>query len=180
MDFVFYDLETTGKSWYFDQALQFAAIKTDENLRKVDRFHLRCRLAPHIVPSPEALLVNRVTPARLTDPSLPSFYDALRAVQTKFAEWSPAVFIGYNSIHFDENFLRQGFFQTLQPTYLTNTGGNARGDMLRVAHASAIYAPTSLKIPLNEDGETTFRLDRLAPVNGFTSGGQHEAMTDAG
>ena len=128
--------------------------------------------------SPEALLVNRVTPAMLTDSRLVSYYEALRAVRAKFVEWSPAVFIGYNSISFDEDFLRQGFFQTLQPVYLTNTTGNARGDMMRVVHATAIYAPSVLKIPTNENGEPIYKLDRLAPANGYTSAGQHEAMAD--
>jgi exodeoxyribonuclease-1 len=178
VSFVFYDLETTGLLPEFDQALQFAAVRTDDDFNEVDSFRLRCRLSPHIVPSPEALLVNRVTPAMLTDSRLPSYYEALRAVRAKLVEWSPAVFIGYNSISFDEDFLRQGFFQTLQPIYLTNTTGNARGDMLKVVHATAIYAPSVLKIPTNEDGEPIYKLDRLAPANGYTSAGQHEAMAD--
>ena len=36
--FVFYDTETTGTDTAFDQILQFAAIRTDENLRELDRF----------------------------------------------------------------------------------------------------------------------------------------------
>jgi exonuclease I len=60
MDFVFYDLETTGLSPAFDQPLQFAAIYTDENFVEKDRVNIRCRLAPHILPSPQALVVTRV------------------------------------------------------------------------------------------------------------------------
>lgn len=178
MAFVFYDLETTGLLPGFDQALQFAAIRTDDDFKEVDSFRLRCQLARHIVPSPEALLVNRVTPTMLTDSRLPSCYEALRTIRAKFVEWSSAVFIGYNSISFDEEFLRQGFFQTLQPVYLTNTTGNARGDMMRVVHATAIYAPSLLKIPTNENGEPIYKLDRLAPANGYTFGSEHEAMGD--
>ncbi len=47
MDFVFYDLETTGISPEFDQPLQFAAIWTDENFVEKARINIRCRLAPH-------------------------------------------------------------------------------------------------------------------------------------
>ena len=47
--FVFYDTETTGTDTAFDQILQFAAIRTDDNMRELDRFEIRCRLLPHIV-----------------------------------------------------------------------------------------------------------------------------------
>ena len=43
MGFVFYDTETTGTDTYFDQILQFAAIKTDHELRELDRFEIRSR-----------------------------------------------------------------------------------------------------------------------------------------
>jgi exodeoxyribonuclease I len=178
VSFVFYDLETSGLSPEFDQALQFAAIRTDQDLNEIDRFRLRCRLAPHIVPSPEALLVNRVTPSMLADPAFPSYYEAMKAVRAKFVEWSPAIFMGYNSMGFDENFLRQGFYQTLQPTYLTNTTGNSRGDVLRVAHALTIYAPGVLAVPTNGSQDPVYKLDQLAPANGYSSGDHHEAMAD--
>ena len=49
--FVFYDTETTGTDTVFDQILQFAAILTDDNMRELDRFEIRCRLLPHVVPA---------------------------------------------------------------------------------------------------------------------------------
>jgi exonuclease I len=61
MGFVFYDLETTGISPAFDQPLQFAAIRTDDSVAEIERVNLRCRIAPHIIPSPQALIVTGVT-----------------------------------------------------------------------------------------------------------------------
>jgi len=107
MPFIFYDTETTGVEIAFDQILQFAAIKTDDDLNELDRLDIRCRLMPHIVPSPGALRVTGVRPAMLTDPNLPSHYEATCQIRAKLLEWSPAVFIGYNSISFDEELLRQ-------------------------------------------------------------------------
>ena len=91
MSFVFYDTETTGLETAFDQILQFAAIKTDDDLNGLDRFDIRCRLMPHIVPSPGALRVTGVTPAMLTDPSLPSHYEAIRRIREKLCRsaWCP-------------------------------------------------------------------------------------------
>ncbi len=42
MPYVFYDTETTGTETAFDQILQFAAIKTDDDLNELDRFNIFC------------------------------------------------------------------------------------------------------------------------------------------
>jgi len=178
MTYVFYDTETTGTLTSFDQILQFGAIRTDQDLNELERFDIRCRLLPYVVPAPGALRVTGVTPSMLTNPTLPSHFEAMRQVHEKLREWSPAVFLGYNSISFDENLLRQAFYQTLQPIYLTNTGGNARGDLMRIVHAASVYAPNVLAIPINENGRRTFRLDGLAPANGFAHDDAHEAISD--
>jgi hypothetical protein len=73
--FVFYDTETTGTDTAFDQILQFAAIQTDENLRELDRFEIRCRLLPHVVPAAGALIATGVSPRLLTDSALPTHYE---------------------------------------------------------------------------------------------------------
>ena len=106
MQFIFYDTETTGTDTTFDQILQFAAILTDADLTELDRFETRCRLLPHVIPAPGALLATRVTPAMLTNPNLPSHYQAMRQIADKLNEWSPAIFIGYNTLAFDEPLLR--------------------------------------------------------------------------
>ena len=178
MAFVFYDTETTGTDMAFDQILQFGAIRTDDDLNEIDRFEIRCRLQPHIVPAPMALKVTGITPRMLLDPALPSHYQAMRQVHAKLSDWSPSIFVGYNSISFDENLLRQAFYQTLQPIYLTNTGGNTRADMLRIAHAVAVYTENAISIPLGDAGQQVFKLDELAPINGFGHANAHDAMGD--
>ena len=74
--YVFYDTETTGTLPAYDQILQFGAIRTDEDLNEINRFEIRCRIMPHIVPATKALEVTGVTPNMLIDPSLPSHYEA--------------------------------------------------------------------------------------------------------
>jgi exodeoxyribonuclease-1 len=178
MGFVFYDTETTGTDTTYDQILQFAAILTGDDLRELDRFEIRCRLLPHVIPAPGALLATRVTPAMLTNPSLPSHYQAMRQVADKLNAWSPAIFIGYNTLGFDESLLRQAFYQTLQPVYLTNTHGNKRGDVMRLAQATAVLAPNAMAVPLNDKGKPTLKLDTLAPANGFAHENAHDALAD--
>jgi exodeoxyribonuclease-1 len=87
MGFVFYDTETTGTDTAFDQILQFGAIRTDGDLNEIDRFEIRCRLLPHVVPAPMALKVTGIAPERLTDSALPSHYDAMRQVHAIRSIW---------------------------------------------------------------------------------------------
>ena len=178
MSFVFYDTETTGSDTFYDQILQFAAIKTDDALNEVDRFEIRCRIQPHILPAPGALLVTGVTLDQVSDPALPSHFEMAAAIHTKLTEWSPAVFAGYNSLEFDEDLLRQAFYQSLLNPYLTNTNGNSRLDIMRLALAVHEFEPGHLEVPRRDDGAITFKLDRLAPANGFLHPNAHDAMAD--
>ena len=178
MSFVFYDTETTGTNTAFDQILQFGAIRTDPELREVDRFEIRCRLLPHVVSSPKGLLANGIGVQQLTDPALPSHYEMVRAIRAKLEEWSPAVFVGHNSMRFDEHLLRQAFYQTLHPPYLSNTKGNGRMDVLTVLQAASFLEPDVLTVPASEKSRPTFSLERLAPANGFAHDAAHDAMGD--
>ena len=179
MNYVFYDLETTGTSPAFDQPLQFAAIRTDENFNELDRIEFRCRIAPHILPSPYALAVTGVTPAQLVDPSLPTFLEFSQRIYQLTEQWAPAIWIGYNSLKFDEAMLRQTFYQTLQTNnYATQAKGNSRFDMMNAVYAVHAKHPELLNWPVNEDGKKVFKLDRLAPENGFNQHNAHDALGD--
>ena len=178
MPFVFYDTETTGSDTFYDQILQFAAVRTDDALNEVDRFEIRCRIQPHILPAPGALIVTGITLDQLSDPALPSHFDMATAIHEKLTAWSPAVFAGFNSLEFDEDLLRQAFYQSLLPPYLTNTSGNSRLDVMRLALAIHEFEPGHLEVPRRADGATTFKLDRLAPANGFLHPNAHDAMAD--
>ncbi len=177
MSFVFYDTETTGTKVPFDQILQFAAIRTDSEFNEIDRFEIRCKLQDHVVPAPMAMHITGVTAARLTDVSLPSHYEMVRAIREKLLSWSPSIFIGYNSLEFDEPLLRQALYKTLHSPYLTNTSGNSRSDALRAVQATSLFTPDVFKIPEGKKGPS-FKLDQIAPLNGFDHKHAHDAMSD--
>ncbi|HXN51411.1 MAG TPA: exonuclease domain-containing protein [Candidatus Acidoferrum sp.] len=178
MSLIFYVTETTGTATFFDQILQFAAIQTDADLKVIDRFEIRCRLLPHVVPAPGAMRVTSVKVSQLTDPSLPSHYEMVRIIRAKLLSWSPALFIGWNSIAFDEDLVRQALYKTLHNPYLTNRDGNTRSDLMRIAQACSIFAPAALKFPTDEEGQKVFDLDRVASANGFKHNRAHTAMGD--
>ncbi len=177
--FVFYDFETTGTSPAFDQPLQFAAILTDEYLQPIDRVNIRCRLAPHILPAPWALAVTGINPASLNDLELPTLFEFMQTIADLIARWRPATWVGYNSIAFDEEMMRQAFYQNLHPQiYLTQSAGNDRMDILKLVYAVSALAPEALEWPQNDRGQTSFKLDQLAPANGFEQHDAHDALGD--
>ena len=178
MSYVFYDTETTGTDRVFDQILQFAAVRTDDELKELEHFSIRCRLLPYVVPSPGAMRVTGITAAQLVSTELPTHYTMIRGILDKLLAWKPALFIGYNSLEFDESLLRQALYQTLHAPYLTNTDGNCRADVLRAVRASVLFAPGALTIPLDEEGNPSFKLERLAPANGFDHAHAHDALAD--
>lgn len=178
MTFIFYDTETTGTNSAFDQILQFAAIKTDADLNEVGRFEIRSRLLPYVVPSPHALRVTGLTIDDLLDEAHPSHYEMVSEIRRTLAGACPAAFVGYNSLKFDEEFLRQAFYQCLHPPYLTNTGGSRRADALHLIRAAAVLHPGAINIAVSDKGGPSFKLDRLAPANGFNHANAHDALAD--
>jgi exodeoxyribonuclease-1 len=179
MSFVFYDLETTGISPAFDQPLQFAAIHTDTDLKEIERVDLRCQIAPHIIPSPYALMVTGIKPEQLVDSRLPNFFDFTQSVMELTKRWAPSTWVGFNSIRFDEELLRQAFYQNLQPNiYATQFNGNNRLDILTAIYAVWCRNQGLLNWPTDNRGRPIYKLDRLAPENGFKSHNAHDALGD--
>lgn len=177
MTFVFYDTETTGLKAAFDQVVQFAAIVTDDEFVVLEELNLRCRLKPHVIASPGAMLITNVGPRQIQSAPL-SCYQMTAQIRAFIERWTPAVLIGFNSISFDENMLRHLFFQGLHPTYLTNTNGNSRMDVMRLAHAVAAHEPGALIVPLKENGRPSFRLGDLVKANGIALDNAHDALAD--
>jgi exodeoxyribonuclease-1 len=177
LSFVLYDVETTGLNKRYDQILQFAAVRADADLVETDRFETQARLLSHVVPSPTALHVNGVHISDLFDPSRPSHYAMVCQIAERLRQWTPSVFLGFNSLSFDEEFLRQAFYACLHPPFLTNTSGNTRADILNLARAAAVFEPGAINIP-QQERRAVFRLEELARANGFVGGPAHDARTD--
>jgi exodeoxyribonuclease-1 len=178
VSFVFFDTETTGLKHGFDQIVHLAAIRTNNDLEEIDRFQVRSRLLPHVIPHPGALCTNGLPIKSLLDEDQPSHYDMVRAIRCKLLSWSPSIFVGYNSIRFDEEMLRHALFQTLHSPWLTSNHSNCRADALGLMMAAAALSPACLSIPRGPEGRPVFRLEGLALANGIAHGRAHDAMAD--
>ena len=64
---------------------------------------MRSSLKPGLIPEPGALLVNNTSPEMLVN-QIYLIIPMIKELSKKLSEWSPAIFMGYNSIDFDEEF----------------------------------------------------------------------------
>lgn len=177
MTYVFYDTETSGIKTHYDQILQFAAIVTDENFEETERFDIQMRLSPHVVPSPKALLINGIAPGECYSEQRMTQFDGLSRVHAFIQSHTPSIFAGWNTISFDEEILRHGFYQQLLYPYPTS-GKNGRMDIMRVARAVHALRPGVISVPLGVDGKESFKLENISSANGYVSDRSHEAVSD--
>ena len=180
MHHIFYDTETTGPTPRFDQILQAAAILTDEDFEEIDTIDERSRLNAHIVPTPGALKVTGVDPYDIAR-APHSGYEFAHKIHLTFSEWSRngASFDGWNTLRFDEEILRQMFWETLHDPYVTSGRRNRRNDWLTVVRALHARNPDVIDFPTDPDtGKKNFKLENLAPLNGFQGHDAHDALGD--
>jgi exodeoxyribonuclease-1 len=174
---VFYDFETCSSNVSYGQIIQAAAVLVNDNFQELDRYEGRCRLSPGIIPEAMALIVNKSSPQILKKANL-SHYQMIRQMMDKFNQWKNSIFIGYNSINFDEEFLRRTLFKNLDYPYLTVTNGNERADLFNLARSSHLYYPDCIKTPISDKNNPVFKLDKLAPFNGIKHEDSHSAIAD--
>ena len=104
--------------------------------------------------APAALNITGVDPADTLNSDLPNAFEFAQKLQVLTEKWAPATWIGFNSINFDENFLRQIFYQNLQPNiFATQYHGNNRHDLMNIVYAVYTQHPTLLKWPEDEWGK---------------------------
>ncbi|WP_440937692.1 exonuclease domain-containing protein [Candidatus Pelagibacter sp.] len=177
MSYVVWDIETDSAQTDWATIIELGAILLDDNFKEKDRFSVRCRMPQDRVPSATALCINKSNVDLITKGNL-SHYEMLVQVDKKFREWSPATFLGYSSINFDDEVLRKEFFKSLKKPYLTNTEGNSRHDALNIVKAAFAIDENVLKTELNDKGNKSMKLESLARLNGFESSGAHSALFD--
>ena len=173
--FLFYDIETTGLSRAFDQILEFAAIRTDLDLNEIERFRASIRLREDVVPSPAAILVNRIQTARFASGRCE--YEAMRDIHREVNR-PGTISIGYNSIGFDDEFLRFSFHRNLLPPYTHQFANRCRRmDLLPATIIYWIHRPETLAWP-EINGKTSLKLEHIGAANGLFTGQSHDAMSD--
>ena len=178
MNLAIWDIESSSSSTDFGSIIEIGGILLDQNFKEKDRFNLRCRLPEGEIPQAMALIVNKTSVDLLTKANL-SHYQMLNEVEKIFKKWSPAIFLGWSNIGFDDEMIRKEFFRGIRYPYLTNSSPNKRHDGLNIARGAYAIDSSILKTEINKKGNAVMKLESLARNNGFESSGAHSAIFDA-
>ena len=157
--------------------MQGGFIVYDSNFKEIERLNIRSRLSPDIVPSINALRVNRLKMAEVLSEKL-TFYDMTNKIRQFLSKYKDCFFVGFNSINFDEEFLRQLFWEHFYFPYLSNTNGNFRGDLLNLVTMVNAFNSDTFEVQKNDNGKISFKLEKLAKANNFDTSNSHEAIAD--
>ena len=65
------------------------------------------------------------------------------------------------------------------PVYQTNTNGNGRADLMRMAQVVFACAPNVLAVPVAAEGKRAFKLGLMAAANNIDLDNAHDALADA-
>jgi len=176
--FYWYDLETSGTDSRWDRIVQFAGVRTDAELNEIgDAVSWYVQLPDDVLPNPEAALVTGITPQRAQAEGLTE-WEALQRVAGLFATPRTCA-AGYNSLRFDDEFIRHGFYRNLMDPYAREwQNGNSRWDLIDLVRATGALRPDGIEWPIDDAGLPVYKLERLTVANGLEHGQAHDAMSD--
>lgn len=173
--YLFYDIETTGLNKAFDQILQFAAIRTDLNLNELNRYELKVKLNRDIIPSPEAIITHGIGIKEAEEGI--SEIEAVKQIH-QWLNTPGTISLGYNTLGFDDEFLRFSFYRNLLPPYTHQYANQcSRMDIYPMTVMFYLFKNSILKWP-EKNGKISLKLEELNHINQFVSGKAHHAMVD--
>jgi len=175
--FYWYDLETSGTDPRWDRIVQFAGLRTDAALNEVgDAVCTYVTLPDDVLPNPDSTRVTGITPERTRGGI--SEWRALKRINELFCAPGTCV-AGYNSLRFDDEFVRYALYRTLLDPYGREwQNGNSRWDLIDLVRAAGALRRDGIEWPRDEEGLPVYTLERLTAANGIEHGQAHDALSD--
>ena len=156
--YLFYDIETTGINPCFDQIIQFAAIRTDLALNEIERVEFRASISEDVIPHPAAMLVCNILPSEQQGNA--SEYELVRQIHD-LVNQPNMTSLGYNTLGFDDEFLRFAFYRHLLDPYTHQyNNGCGRMDIFPMAVMYYLFKPDVVQWP-TVDGKRSLKLELL-------------------
>ena len=174
-----HDYETFGLDPARDRPVQFAGIRTDEDLNIVgEPLNIMARPASDTLPHPMSSLITGITPQQALEQGLPEAEFIARIL----AELSQpgTCGVGYNSLRFDDEVTRNTLYRNLYSPYDREwQNGNSRWDIIDMVRACHDLRPEGIVCPRRADADRpSFRLEELTQANGIAHEQAHDALSD--
>jgi len=176
LTYLFYDIESSGLNKAFDQVLQFAAIRTDLALNEIGRTSFLVQPSIDVIPAPQASVTHHIGVGQGQAAEY-NEYQAVRKIHQMLNQ-SGTISLGYNTLGFDDEFLRFSFWRHLLAPY-THQYNNQCGrmDIYPMTLFYALYKPDILSWP-ERDGCRSLKLEDLSATNQLAQGTAHDALVD--
>ena len=176
--FFFYDLETTGVNPREARIMQFAGQRTDMQLKPIGKpVNWLVSLSDEVLPNPDAIMLTGITPQKANADGV-SEAEFLR----KFTEevvTPGTIFTGFNSIRFDDEFMRFAHYRNFYDPYEWEwQDGRGRWDLLDVVRMTRALRPDGIKWPVDSNGKAANRLELLTSINKLEHNDAHDALGD--
>ncbi|MFP4483633.1 MAG: exodeoxyribonuclease I [Spirochaetota bacterium] len=175
---LWYDLETFGRHPQWDRIAQFGAIRTNGDFEEIgEPIVAYCRLTPDYVPDPESCLITGITPAEVQEKGMTEREFAALIHEEMMVPATCTA--GFNTIAFDDEFIRALFYRNFYDPYRREyMNNNSRWDIIDLLRMCHDLRPEGMEWVRNEKGIPSFRLDALANANGVTLDNAHDALAD--
>src|SRR5579884_1460935 len=176
--FFFYDLETSGFSPRGARIMQFAGQRTDMELNPVgDPVDFFIKLTPDVLPQPDAVLITGITPQQTLADGIGEA-EFLQIFYKKICQ-PGTIFLGFNSVRFDDEFMRFLHYRNFYDAYEWHwKDNNSRWDLLDVVRMTRALRPEGIEWPFAPDGKPTNRLEFLSAINKLDHAHAHDALSD--
>lgn len=176
--FYFYDLETSGVSPSKDRIMQFAGQRTTLALEPIgEPDNIIVALAADVLPSPDAVLVHGITPQQSIAEGITEA-EFLRYFHKHIAQ-SGTIFLGFNTVRFDDEFMRFTNYRNLYDPYGWQwEDGKSRWDLLDVVRMTRALRPEGINWPFDANCKPTNRLELLSSLNNIEHSNAHDALAD--
>lgn len=176
--FFFYDLETSGLNPREDRIMQFAGQRTSMELEPIgDPINILVKMGDDILPSPGAIMVTKITPQDTLREGMKEADFCRYVTEEVFVPGTVAV--GYNTVRFDDEFMRATLWRNFYDAYEWEWKDNrSRWDMLDVVRMVRALRPDGMNWPTTEEGKATNRLELLTKCNGLAHEHAHDALSD--
>jgi exodeoxyribonuclease-1 len=174
-----HDYETFGLDPQRDRPVQFAGVRTDEDLNIIgEPLNIMARPTPDALPHPLSTLITGITPQQALEQGLPEAEFIARIL----AELSQpgTCGVGYNSLRFDDEVTRNTLYRNLHDPYGREwQNGNSRWDLIDVVRICHDLRPEGIVWPRRVDADRpSFKLEELTVANGIAHEQAHDALSD--
>ena len=177
-----HDYETWGVDPRRDRATQFAGIRTNLDLEVVgEPVMFYCKPSTDFLPHPDAVRVTGIAPqlANKEGVNEAEFFGRINEIFST----PNTCGAGYNSIRFDDEVTRFGFYRNFIDPYAREwQNGNNRWDILDLVRMTHALRPDGINWPTRIDDQgievASFRLEHLTEANNIEQVGAHDALID--